>query len=256
MSSLFPELCVTGYTCADLFGQSALLEAGIRAVAADRPRRPRAGAQLVVVGRADPRRQQPVQLRRRDRRRRDPGDRPQAVSSPTTRSSTRAAGSARPTAPSRPRSSWHGRRVPFGIDLLFEARGRRRRRARRAFVVGVEICEDLWVPVPPSSLQAMAGATILLNLSASNETIGKSRYRTDLVVGQSGRCDRRLCHGRRRAVRVDDRRGLRRPLPDRRERPAAGRVAPGRRRPADPPRLVRDHPGRRRRQAAQPIAAS
>ena len=54
-------------------------------------------------------------------------------------------------------------------------------------MVGIEICEDLWVPVPPSSLQAMAGATILLNLSASNETIGKSRYRTDLVVGQSGR---------------------------------------------------------------------
>ena len=53
--------------------------------------------------------------------------------------------------------------------------------------MGVEICEDLWVPVPPSALQAMAGATILLNLSASNETIGKSRYRTDLVVGQSGR---------------------------------------------------------------------
>src|SRR5262249_61004443 len=54
--------------------------------------------------------------------------------------------------------------------------------------VGVEVCEDLWVPVPPSALQAMAGATVLVNLSASNETIGKSRYRTDLVVGQSGRC--------------------------------------------------------------------
>ena len=53
--------------------------------------------------------------------------------------------------------------------------------------MGIEICEDLWVPLPPSSLQAMAGATILLNISASNETIGKSRYRTDLVVGQSGR---------------------------------------------------------------------
>ncbi len=55
-------------------------------------------------------------------------------------------------------------------------------------MVGVEICEDLWMPIPPSSVQAIAGANILLNLSASNETIGKSRYRTDLVVGQSGRC--------------------------------------------------------------------
>ena len=80
-----------------------------------------------------------------------------------------------------------GLRVPFGIDLLFEAQGSRSDAGHGSVVVGVEICEDLWVPVPPSAFQAMAGATILLNLSASNETIGKSRYRTDLVVGQSGR---------------------------------------------------------------------
>ena len=80
-----------------------------------------------------------------------------------------------------------GLRVPFGIDLLFEAKARPGGSGCGSVVVGVEICEDLWVPVPPSALQAMAGATILLNLSASNETIGKSRYRTDLVVGQSGR---------------------------------------------------------------------
>ena len=54
--------------------------------------------------------------------------------------------------------------------------------------VGVEICEDLWVPIPPSSTQALAGATVLLNLSASNETIGKAGYRRQLVVNQSGRC--------------------------------------------------------------------
>jgi NAD+ synthase (glutamine-hydrolysing) len=51
----------------------------------------------------------------------------------------------------------------------------------------IEVCEDLWMPIPPSSVQAVAGANVLLNLSASNEIIGKSRYRTDLVVGQSGR---------------------------------------------------------------------
>ena len=55
-------------------------------------------------------------------------------------------------------------------------------------VVGVEICEDLWVPVPPSSVQALAGATVLLNLSASNEVIGKATYRRQLVANQSGRC--------------------------------------------------------------------
>ena len=90
-------------------------------------------------------------------------------------------------APSRPRSTWKTCGCPFGTDLLFEAKTHGHVRLAGAVLVGFEICEDLWVPLPPSSLQAMAGATILLNISASNETIGKSRYRTDLVVGQSGR---------------------------------------------------------------------
>jgi NAD+ synthase (glutamine-hydrolysing) len=69
--------------------------------------------------------------------------------------------------------------IPFGTDLLFECDN---------LVVGVEVCEDLWMPVPPSSIQALAGANVLLNLSASNETIGKSAYRRELVASQSGRC--------------------------------------------------------------------
>ena len=80
-----------------------------------------------------------------------------------------------------------GQLVPLGIDLLFEARGSGSLPANAGVLVGIEICEDLWVPVPPSAFQAMAGATVLLNPSASNETIGKSQYRRDLVVGQSGR---------------------------------------------------------------------
>jgi NAD+ synthase (glutamine-hydrolysing) len=80
-----------------------------------------------------------------------------------------------------------GQRVPFGIDLLFEAKGAGGLSGNAGVVVGIEICEDLWVPIPPSALQAIAGATVLLNSSASNETIGKSQYRRDLVVGQSGR---------------------------------------------------------------------
>ncbi len=70
--------------------------------------------------------------------------------------------------------------VPLGTDLLF---------CCGKVVVGVEICEDLWVPLPPSSHQAIAGANILLNLSASNETIGKATYRQRLVATQSGRCN-------------------------------------------------------------------
>ncbi len=77
-----------------------------------------------------------------------------------------------------------GQAVPFGTDLLFPCDSPE----YRGFVLGVEICEDLWMPVPPSSLQAVAGATVLVNLSASNETIGKAGYRRQLVVGQSGRC--------------------------------------------------------------------
>jgi NAD+ synthase (glutamine-hydrolysing) len=69
--------------------------------------------------------------------------------------------------------------VPFGIDLLFECGD---------VIVGAEICEDLWMPVPPSSIQALAGANVLVNLSASNETIGKAAYRKNLVASQSGRC--------------------------------------------------------------------
>ena len=58
-------------------------------------------------------------------------------------------------------------------------------------VVGVEICEDLWAPEPPSTVLARAGATLILNLSASNEVVGKAAYRRQLVAGQSGR----LCCG-------------------------------------------------------------
>ncbi len=72
--------------------------------------------------------------------------------------------------------------VPFGTDLLFECV------AELPFRLGVEICEDLWQPVPPSSLQAIAGAQVFANLSASNETIGKAAYRRQLVTGQSARC--------------------------------------------------------------------
>ena len=54
-------------------------------------------------------------------------------------------------------------------------------------VIGVEICEDLWAPEPPSTSLARRGATLILNLSASNETVGKAAYRRSLVTGQSGR---------------------------------------------------------------------
>ena len=74
-----------------------------------------------------------------------------------------------------------GERVPFGVQLLFEAEN------LPLLKFAAEICEDVWVPIPPSSYAALAGATVLLNLSASNITIGKSRYRHQLVSLQSAR---------------------------------------------------------------------
>jgi len=75
-----------------------------------------------------------------------------------------------------------GHEAPFGRDLLFAAQG------NAAFTFHVEICEDLWVPHPPSTDAALAGAEILLNLSASNITIGKSEMRRLLCASQASRC--------------------------------------------------------------------
>ncbi len=72
--------------------------------------------------------------------------------------------------------------APFGIDLLFAAED------VPGFVVHAEICEDIWIPVPPSSQAALAGATVLANLSASNITIGKAETRRLLCASQSARC--------------------------------------------------------------------
>jgi NAD+ synthase (glutamine-hydrolysing) len=76
--------------------------------------------------------------------------------------------------------------VPFGVDLLFEATAPRASKA--AFTFHVEICEDVWTPMPPSSVGAAAGAELLLNLSASNIVIGKAETRRLLCASQSARC--------------------------------------------------------------------
>jgi NAD+ synthase (glutamine-hydrolysing) len=73
-----------------------------------------------------------------------------------------------------------GQAAPFGADLLF--------RLLPKLVLHAEICEDLWVPTPPSSFAALAGATVIANLSASNVVIGKEGYRHQLVGNQSARC--------------------------------------------------------------------
>jgi len=74
---------------------------------------------------------------------------------------------------------WNGRAIPFGSDLLFES---------PFACLGIEICEDLWSILPPSSELAAAGATLILNPSASDEVLGKPAYRRSLVLQQSARC--------------------------------------------------------------------
>jgi NAD+ synthase (glutamine-hydrolysing) len=75
-----------------------------------------------------------------------------------------------------------GQTVPFGSDLVFAAEN------CEGFILHAEICEDVWTPIPPSTYAALAGATILANLSASNITVGKAEYRRDLCAAQSGKC--------------------------------------------------------------------
>lgn len=74
-----------------------------------------------------------------------------------------------------------GSEVPFSTDLLFMCG------SMPKLCIGLEICEDLWIPDPPSIAHAMSGADVIVNLSASNEITGKDSYRRDLVRGQSAR---------------------------------------------------------------------
>ena len=78
--------------------------------------------------------------------------------------------------------SLFGQIVPFGSDLIYTASN------LPNFALHTEICEDVWTPIPPSTYGALAGATVLANLSASNITIGKAEYRRQLCAAQSGRC--------------------------------------------------------------------
>lgn len=75
-----------------------------------------------------------------------------------------------------------GQEVPFGNDIVIQANN------IANFAVHMEICEDVWTPIPPSTYGALAGATVLCNLSASNITLGKAEYRHNLCASQSGSC--------------------------------------------------------------------
>lgn len=175
---VFGELSLSGYTCGDLFGQDVLLKACLQSLErlAESSRDHR---QIVVVG---------LPLKAFDRLYNvaavvHAGSvvglvpkqyLPNYQEFYEARWFTAADGNEPPTLDLGSLGE-----VPFGIDLLFELDKLR---------IGIEICEDLWMPVPPSSFQAVAGANLILNLSASNELVGKADWRRLLVRSQSGRC--------------------------------------------------------------------
>ena len=78
--------------------------------------------------------------------------------------------------------------VPCGTDLLFKFR------QFPAAIFGVEICEDLWVPLSPHAYQTLAGANLIFNLSASNEVLGKDDWRRVIISSESGRCQAAYCY--------------------------------------------------------------
>jgi NAD+ synthase (glutamine-hydrolysing) len=179
---VFPELALTGYTCADLFQQPVLLHAArdalIRVIDEGKSR----FAGLAVVGLPWTEGDQLYNVAAVFQRGRLLGLVPKSYL-PTYKEYYEARWFVPGHRAVVTEAGWRGGRVPFGTDLLFDGCA-----FAPGLVVGVEICEDLWSPIPPSSLQALGGAKILLNLSASNEVIGKAAYRRQLVVGQSGRC--------------------------------------------------------------------
>ncbi len=177
----FPELGLSAYTCEDLFHQRALLDA-CRDALREILEASRSWPLVAVVGMpltvdqllyncavvlargrilgVVPKTYLPTYREFYERRQFTPGE-------ATARDAIELCGQAD---------------VPFGSRLLFQVEG------QPLLTFHVEICEDLWVPIPPSCYAALAGATVLVNLSASNVTVAKADYRHQLVGNQSARC--------------------------------------------------------------------
>jgi NAD+ synthase (glutamine-hydrolysing) len=178
---VFPEVGLTGYTCNDLFYQRTLQEGAVDALQGVAHASARLFGGLAVVGVPLVVDDQVYNCAAVIHRGQVIGVIPKSYL-PTYKEFYDARFFAPASTAYSSTVRLFGREVPFGTDLLFRCAN------VTDLVVGVEICEDLWGPVPPSSLQALHGATVLLNLSASNETIAKASYRRSLVTQQSARC--------------------------------------------------------------------
>ena len=176
--AVFPELCITGYTCGDLFLQDTLLKGALDGLE-EICKASKDFDMVVVVG-------LPFMYKCR------------LYNTAAVMHKGRLLGivpkqnipnysefyEARHFSPAPSESEFldiFGTSVTFGAKVLFEALN------LPGFVLGIDICEDLWMPVPPSCCHAMASATVIANLSASDETTGKDIYRRELVKNQSAR---------------------------------------------------------------------
>lgn len=177
--AVFPELGLTGYTCGDLF-YSSTLRAAARSALLEVAEATRQRAIAAIIG-------LPIEI---DGRLFNvaavvaagevQGLVPKSFL-PTTQEFYEERWFSRADTLARDEIDLAGAPVPVGTDLLFELADRTHAR------FGVEICEDLWAVEPPSGALALAGATLIANLSASDEVLGKAAYRRDLVVQQSAR---------------------------------------------------------------------
>lgn len=178
---VFPELAITGYTCADLFQQATLRQGAVHALLQVANATATLFSGVAIVGVPllvdDQLFNCAAVLHRGDVL----GVVPKSFL-PNYKEFYERRWFA-PAANVRSREMLlNGVTVPFGTDQLFHAQN------IEGLILGVEICEDVWVPIPPSCHQALGGATVLVNLSASNDLIGKAAYRRELVVNQSARC--------------------------------------------------------------------
>jgi len=178
---VFPELCLTGYTCGDLFQQQALQHAALAALDKVWDATSDQFSGVAVVGLPLVVQGQLFNTAAVLYRGRILGVVPKSFLPNYKEFYERRWFAPALAAPGK-EVELFGQSIPFGHDLLFCAEH------WDAFTFGVEICEDLWIPQPPSSRQALEGATVLVNLSASNEVIGKAAYRRQLVTSQAARC--------------------------------------------------------------------
>jgi NAD+ synthase (glutamine-hydrolysing) len=173
----FPELSVTGYTCADLFLQQQLLSDAEKALC-ELQMLTFTTTALIIVG-------MPVRFQNRlfNTAIALQGGHILGIVPKTNLPNNNEFYEKRWFASGADINSQNitlsGEQIPFGTDLLF---------SDGKFSFGIELCEDLWVPIPPSTQLALHGADIIFNLSATNELIGKHQYLRQLIEQQSARC--------------------------------------------------------------------